>query len=58
MTSQSGKQTITIHISPISHEDKLHRLTEHNERNIFLEQSSSRDTSSRPLCFLKTLYTK
>ena len=49
MTSQSGKQIIAIHILPISHEDKLNRLIEHNERNIFLEKSSSRDTSSRPL---------
>ena len=57
MTSQSGKQTIAIHILPNvtrskgNQEMKFHRLWEYNMRNIFLEKSYTKyggETIPRP----------
>ena len=45
MTSQPGKQTITIHILPTISKSKGHptmklgQLREYNERNVFLQKS-------------------
>ena len=50
MTSSSGRQVVTIHISPITQELKVMRqiqsvkfgqLIEYNMRNIFLEKSQN-----------------
>ena len=65
MTSQSGLQTIAIHILPNISQSKgnqtmkFDQLIEYNKRNIFLQKLSGkwiRETSSRPLfIFLKSL---
>ena len=65
MISQPGWQTITIHtLANIlwmkgNQTMKFDQLKEYHKRNIFLQNSCrkwSRETSSRPLCFLKKLY--
>ena len=62
MTSQSGLQTIAIHVlSNISQSEdnqtiKFTQLIEHNKRNIFLQKlrgTWGRETSSTPLFILK-----
>ena len=58
MTSQPGKEIITIHILPnvsiikVSQSMKFSQLTQYNMRNIFLEKSSIKcggETSPRSI---------
>ena len=64
MMSQTGSQTIAIHISPSISQSKgnqtmkLGQLTEHNKSKTFLQKlyrKSGKETKSRHLYFLKKL---
>ena len=64
MTSQSGLQTIAIHILPNISQSKRNQtmefgqLIEYNKRNIFLQKlcgKQGRETSSRPLIFFQKI---
>ena len=65
MTSQPGKQTITVHILHNIWKSKgdktmtFGHIVDCNVRNNFLQKLCrkwGRETSSRPVCFLKKLY--
>ena len=58
MTSQTGKQTITIHILPNTSQSKgnqimkFSKVVDYNKRNTFLQKSCRKrytETNSRPL---------